>query len=173
MVATGIVGGQAVAAGRTGGVQRSAATESAAARCQGQRLRVTLAVASPGVSHHGFVLRFENRGPVCTLSGYPGVDGLSAQGRRVLSARRTKSGYLGGVGPGHPIPHVRLATGKTASAIVEWVDLGPPCPRVQSLKVTAPGSVVSVHLAPRSLQSETLCDVEVHPVVPGPFGQEL
>jgi Protein of unknown function (DUF4232) len=172
LVATAIFGGEAVAAGRVGGA-RPSAKASAAARCQGKRLRVTLALASPGLSHHGYVLRFENRGPACTISGYPGVDGLSAQGRRVLSARRTKSGYLGGVGPGHPIPRVRLAKGKTASAILEWIDLGPPCPEVQSLKVTAPGAVVSVQLAPKSLQAETLCDVEVHPVVPGRSGQEL
>ncbi|HUA47571.1 MAG TPA: DUF4232 domain-containing protein [Solirubrobacteraceae bacterium] len=172
MVATAIIGGQAVAAGRAGGAQRPSANASAAARCQGRRLRITLAVASPGVSHHGYVLRFQNKGSACTIGGYPGVDGLSAQGQRVLSARRTKSGYLGGVGPSHPIPRVPLAKGKTASAIVEWVDLGPPCPRVQSLKVTAPDSVVSVQLAPKSLESETLCDVEVHPVVPGRSGQE-
>ena len=50
-------------------------------------------------------------------------------GARLVSARRTKSGYLGGVQPGHPIPKVHLATGKTASAMVEWVTGFQSCPR--------------------------------------------
>lgn len=147
----------------------------AAARCRAQQLRVTLAQASPGASHHGYVLRFRNHGGACTLTGYPGVDGLSATGTRVLSARRTKSGYLGGLRPGRPIPRVGLANGKTASAILEWVDGPIPgqfCPKVQSLKVTAPNVVSAVRLTPQSLKTERLCDFQIHPVVSGSTGQE-
>ena len=94
----------------------------AVGRCQEQTLRITLAQASPGADHHGYVLLFHNRGAACTLKGYPGVDGFSAQGHRLVSARRTKSGYLGGVAPGRPIPLVHLPQGRTASAMLEWVD---------------------------------------------------
>ena len=55
---------------------------------------------------------------------------LNAKGHHVLSAKRTKSGYLGGVASG-PIPKVHLAKGRAASAIVEWIDLGPPCPQAR------------------------------------------
>lgn len=88
-----------------------------------------------------------------------------------MSARRTKSGYHGGVQPGHPIPKVHLATGKTASAMVEWVTGFQSCPRAQSLRITAPNAVRSVRLAPKSLGSERLCHLEVHPVVPGVTGR--
>jgi Protein of unknown function (DUF4232) len=109
------------------------------------------------------------------LTGYPGVDALSAQGHRIVSAQRTKSGYLGGVGPGHSIPLVHLAHKKSASAVLEWVDGPVPglvCPRAHSLKVTPPNAFNSVVLTPSSLGSERLCDLQIHPVVAGLTGQE-
>jgi Domain of unknown function (DUF4232) len=163
----------ATAGGETAAPAQSAAV--AAGRCRSQQLRVTLAQASPGASHHGYVLRFRDQGGACTLTGYPGVDGLSAKGKRVLSARRTKSGYLGGLKPGRPIPQVHLANGKSASAILEWVDGPIPgqfCPRVQSLKVTPPNVLSSVRFSPKSLKPERLCDLQIHPVVSGTTGQE-
>jgi len=172
VVATALAAVQAGAAG--GQTDRSMGTTAkiaAPTTCQGKELGITLTQASPGVSHHGYVIEFKNRGGACTITGYPGVDALNANGHRVLSAKRTKSGYLGGVASG-PIPKVHLAKGKTASAIVEWIDLGPPCPRAQSLRITPPNAVKSVVLSPKSLKSETLCSVEVHPVVPGTTGQK-
>lgn len=67
------------AGGKT--VKPAHAAALAAGRCQAGQLRVGLAQASPGASHHGYVLRFRNHGGACTLTGYPGVDGLSAMGR--------------------------------------------------------------------------------------------
>jgi hypothetical protein len=173
-----MVGAVAIAAGQAGtagghvtrGVH-TAATKSAAARCQGKALGISLRQASPALPHHGYVIEFKNRGGACTITGYPGVDGLNAKGHRILSAKRTKSGFLGGVASG-PIPKVHLAKGKTASAIVEWTDLGSPCPRVHSLKITPPNASNSVILSPKSLKPQTLCRVEVHPVVPGTTGQK-
>jgi hypothetical protein len=160
-----------VAAGQTGRAVGAVAKNAAPVTCQTKELGVTLIQASPGVSHHGYVIEFKNRGGVCAMTGYPGVDALNAKGHRVLSAKRTKSGYLGGVASG-PIPKVKLAKGKTASAIVEWIDLGPPCPQARSLRITPPNAFKSVVLSPKSLKSETLCSVEVHPVVPGTTGQK-
>jgi hypothetical protein len=153
-------------------VQASAAVAKSAAtpRCQEKALSITLTGASPGLSHHGYVIEFKNRGSACTIAGYPGVDALNAQGHRILSAQRAKAGYLGGVTSG-PIPTVHLAKGKTASAVLEWIDLGPPCPSAHSLRITPPNAVTSVVLSPASLQSETLCRVRIHPVVPGRTGQ--
>lgn len=161
-----------VAGGQPGGAVGAAAKSVAPVQCQERELGITLTQASPGVSHHGYVIEFKNRGSACTIMGYPGVDALNAKGHRVLSAKRTKSGYLGGVASG-PIPKVDLANGKTASAMVEWIDLGSPCPRAHSLRITPPNAFKSVVLSPKSLASETLCSVQVHPVVPGTTGQKL
>ena len=175
IVAASIGAGQAAGAGgQPAGAARAGATGAAAPRCETSELRITAVLASPGLSHHGYVLRFQNRGTPCALSGYPGVDGLSAQGHRLVSARRTKRGYLGGLKPGRPIPHVRLAHGKTASALLEYVDGPVPglfCPRVSSLKVTPPNAITSVRLSPNGLASERLCNLQIHPVVAGATGE--
>jgi hypothetical protein len=168
------VGQGATASGSAAKVPRSIASTQSGGRCHASQLHVTLALASPGLGHHGFIVRFRDRGGACTIVGYPGVDGLSAQGHRVVSAKRTRSGYLGGLKPGHPIPHVRLIKGKIASALLEWVDgpiQGQSCPAVKSLKVTAPNALTSVVLSPSSLASERLCHLQIHPVVPGKTGQ--
>jgi Protein of unknown function (DUF4232) len=162
----------AVAAGET--ANASGQATAAAARCQLRHLRITTTLASPGVSHHGYVLLFHNLGGACTLSGYPGVDALSSAGQRVESAKRTKSGYLGGLRPGQGIPTVHLAHGKTASAITEYIDGPVPglsCPQAAAFNVTPPNTIGSVKLIPKGLSSERLCRLEVHPVVPGVTGQ--
>jgi hypothetical protein len=156
---------------QTGRAIGAAAKPVAPARCQGTELGTTVTGPAGGLSHQGYVIEFKNRGGACTIAGYPGVDALNARGHRVLSAIRTKSGYLGGVGSG-PIPTVHLAKGKTASAILEWIDLGPPCPRAQSLRITPPNALRSVVLYPKSLKSQSLCRVEIHPVVPGTTGEK-
>ncbi len=170
--AVAIGAGQAGSAGgRTPTAAHPAAGKRAAPRCAAKALAISLTRASSGLSHHGYIFEFKNRGGACTISGYPGVDALNAKGHRILSAKRTKSGYLGGVASG-PIPKVHLAKGKVASAMLEWGDLGPPCPKAHSLKVTPPNGLTSVVFSPKSLKSETLCHVEVHPVVPGTTGQK-
>lgn len=166
-----VAGHAATAGGHTPRAEHPAATKSSAARCQGNALGISLRPASPALPHHGYVIEFKNRGSACTITGYPGVDGLNAKGHRILSAERTKSGFLGGVASG-PIPKVHLLQGKAASAIVEWTDLGSPCPRVHSLMITPPNAVNSVVLSPKSLKPQTLCRVQVHPVVPGTTGQK-
>jgi Domain of unknown function (DUF4232) len=159
------------AGGHTGRAVVSAAKAAAPVSCHGKQLGTTVTVAQGGLSHQGDLIEFRNHGVACTITGYPGVDALNAEGHRVLSATRTKSGYLGGVWSG-PIPTVRLATGQTASAMVEWGDLGSPCPRAQSLRITPPNAVHSVVLSPKSLKPQTLCRFQVHPVVPGTSGEK-
>jgi hypothetical protein len=159
-----------MAAGRTTGPAQHTVLLPAATTCKAKQLRTTLSQASPGATHHGYVIHFKNRGRICTITGYPGVDALNTRGHRILSAKRTSTGYLGGVASGG-LPKIHLAKGKTASAIVEWIDLGSPCPRARSLRITAPDAVTSVVFSPKSLRSETLCHLEVHPVVAGITGQ--
>lgn len=64
---------------------------------------------------------------------------------------------------------------KTVSALVAWGDgapLGVQCPYVHSLRIAPPGAVSSVIVSPESLKTETLCFVQVHPVVPGRSGRK-
>jgi hypothetical protein len=170
----GVAAVMALAAAQAADASGRTPAKAATARCQLRQLSITTTLASPGVSHHGYVLLFHNRGGACTLSGYPGVDALSSTGHRVASAKRTKSGYLGGLRPGEAIPTVRLAHGKTASAITEYIDRPVPglsCVQAAELNVTPPNTTVPVALFPKNLSSERLCRLEVHPVVPGVTGQ--
>ncbi|MDQ1392998.1 MAG: hypothetical protein QOF30_1975 [Acidimicrobiaceae bacterium] len=104
------------------------------------------------------------------MHGYPGADGLAADGAHVVSARRTTNGYLAGVGLLGPEPTVSLATGTTASASVEGLLAPTPsqsaCPTYTTLLITPPNETHSVRLATGSL-----CDLEIHPVVPGSTGR--
>lgn len=140
VVATALAAIQAGAAGgQTGRVVGPTRKTAAPARCQRKALDITLTAASGGLTHQGSVIEFRNRGGACTIMGYPGVDALNAAGQRVLSAKRVKSGYLGGVESG-PIPKVHLAKGQTASALLEWIDLGITVP---------PGAILPDHSAER------------------------
>jgi hypothetical protein len=175
VAAVAVFAGQVVAAGgETAGAVHPAAKKSGAGGCQSNALGISLTYVGAYSFHTGSAIEFKNRGSACTLAGYPGVEALSATGQPILTAKRTKSGYVGGVFSG-PIPTVHLAKGTTASALVEWVDGGPlgmPCPRVHSLRITAPGAVSSVTLSPKSLQIQTFCGLQVHPVVPGRTGRK-
>jgi Protein of unknown function (DUF4232) len=174
LIMLGVTVAVAVAAGEAADASGRPPAKPAAANCQLRQLRITTTLASPGASHHGYVLLFHNRGGACTMSGYPGVDALAATGRRLESATRTKSGYLGGLGPGQEIPVVRLAHNKTASALTEYIDGPVPglfCPKASAFKITPPNTIRSVKLRPRDLASDRICRLQVHPVVPGVSGQ--
>lgn len=139
--------------------------------CATRQLTITLRGLA-GLGHGGYVLEFHNRGRLCALYGYPGVDGLNRGGHAVISARRTPRGYLGGLGQGVPEKAVTLARGQTASAILEGLNAplpSAPCRRYSSLEVTPPGETHSVRLASAS----GLCYPQIHPVVPGLTGREL
>jgi len=49
-----------------------AAKGSVVGRCQGRQLRIGLSQASPGASHHGYVLLFHNRGAHVRWAATPG-----------------------------------------------------------------------------------------------------
>jgi hypothetical protein len=116
----------------------------------------------------------------CTLSGYPGVAGLDAQGNQAVQAVRTLAGYLGGLKPGDTTPPlVSLAPGQTASATVEGTDnpigSATSCPYYPILLVTPPNLTDSVRVTVSDLGRVTsglpgCSPIEVHPVVPGNSG---
>lgn len=144
------------------------ATSPALSRCTTAQLKISLAPLSPGLGHAGNVIRFQNRGAACELRGYPGADGI-ANGKVVVHAKRTLSGYLAGA---HKIVTVTLAHGATASAALEGLETSAPnfgaCHHYQSLEVTPPNDLTGVRLHPKV----TVCYPEVHPVIAGKSGSD-
>jgi Protein of unknown function (DUF4232) len=151
------------------GPSRAHGADVSVPRCTENHLVTTFTATSSALGHEGNLLRFINLGPDCTLRGYPGVEGLSVGGRVVVHARRTPRGMLGGVSSGHP-GTVNLATGSTASAILEGIGVGfisGPCRRYRYVRVTPPGATTSIAFPVRY----PVCDPQIHPVVPGRTGR--
>ncbi len=128
------------------------------------------------------VIGFVNTGSsACTLSGYPGVAALNAQGQQVAQAQRVPSGMLGGLHNGSTTPPlVTLSAGQTASAAVEGSDMprdtATSCTYYPSFLVTPPNETHSVSVAAStggsgSSQGFPGCaPITVNPVVPGSSG---
>jgi hypothetical protein len=160
-------------------VAAPAATAAAAAptpaahpgpRCQTDHLHISLHGVPGGLDHLGTAIVFRNTGSRCTLDGYPGLDGVTAQGRTV-HAKRLRAGYLGGA---HHVRPVQLAGGATASALFEGTAAAPgghaaSCPRFTHVLITPPNDTRSVS---RSVRFGPLCSLQIHPVVPGRTGTE-
>jgi hypothetical protein len=152
------------------GASQAIAANRSVAACTENHLVITFTAASSATGHEGDLVRFTNLGPNCTLRGYPGVDGLSAKGRVIVHARRTPRGFLGGLRSGHSAETVTLATGSTASALLEGLGVGfisGPCPRYRYVRVTAPGATTSMAFP----VPFPVCDPQIHPVVPGRTGE--
>ena len=144
-------------------------TASGSSMCTTAQLTISLGVMQSGLSHYGDILLFKNNGPTCALHGYPGLDADNAAGVAVVHAQRTQSGYLGGLGQGVAEPTVSLTTGQTASALFEGYApgvLSTPCPAYSTLVVTPPNETHPVRL----LSPQTVCQIQIHPVVPGASG---
>ena len=141
--------------------------------CTVPQLTIELAAGTAGSGHRSTVLVFRNTGSAtCRMHGYPGVAGLDARGTQVEQARRTRSGYLGGLASGASAPAVDLASGQTASALVESVAYGPDgngCTAYAGLLVTPPDETHSVRLG---WTGDGCSGLEIHPVVPGRTGQQ-
>ena len=148
----------------------SPSTSAAPTDCTGIQIKVT-AVDPPGggaAGHRGVVLLFTNLSTTtCTMTGYPGVDGLGSGGNHIASATRTLSGMIGFCGCTTP-PTVTLAPGTTVSAVTEGVaDGSGPCGVFFALLVTPPNTSTSTQVT----NSPYSCGFTVHPVVPGNAGQ--
>jgi hypothetical protein len=128
-----------------------------------------------GSGHRGFVLVFTNKGPTCRMYGYPGVDALDRHGAVVEHAKRTWSGYLGGmrgVGPDHGPQVMDFTAGTSVSTIVEALAFHPSdggsCTPYASLLVTPPNETHSVRIP---WDNDGCSTLEVHPVVSGTTGR--
>ncbi len=116
--------------------------------CVTSQLSITINGIPGGADHSGYVVLFGNHGQLCSLYGYPGVDGVATSGSGGVQARRAPSGYLGGISTAGPESTVSLDNGQTASALLEGLtgptSGGPPCPAYSSLVVTPPNDTHSV-----------------------------
>jgi hypothetical protein len=154
--------------------------EAAGQPCSNGAIAVSDTGGGGALGHEDQVIVFTNKGQsTCTLSGYPGVAGLDANGNQVAQAQRTISGYLGGLPMGASPPNVSLAPGNTASAIVEGTDdpvgTATTCPYYSALLVTPPNLTESTRVTVAGLGSNPsglagCSPIEVHPVVPGSGG---
>ncbi len=144
-------------------------TGSGSLMCTTAQLTISLGVMESGLSHYGYILLFKNNGPSCSVYGYPGLDADNAAGVAVVHAQRTLSGYLGGLGQEVAEPMVSLTTGQTASALFEGYApgvLSTPCPTYTTLVVTPPNETHPIQLN----SPQTVCQLQIHPVVPGTSG---
>ncbi|MBV8235647.1 MAG: DUF4232 domain-containing protein [Acidimicrobiia bacterium] len=155
----------------TAATPSTARTRSSADPCLTRQLAVSAAQGSGAGGHGNVVIAFRNTGPSCRIVGYPGVAALDARGSQLAQARRTATGFFGGL-QGSPItpPIVQLVTGGAASAIVEGLNAAPPdggpCPSYAGLLVTPPAQTESTRLS----VAFSMCDLQIHPVVSGSDG---
>ena len=156
--------------------------KDAVAPCHNGQIVVSDAGGGSGLGHQDQVILFTNQSQsTCALSGYPGVAGLDTQGNQAVQAERTTNGYLGGLQSGTTsLPSVSLASGQTASAIVEGTDnpvgSARSCPSYPTLLVTPPNLTVSVRVTVTGLGTNPpglpgCSPIQVHPVVPGSSGR--
>jgi hypothetical protein len=158
----------------TSATSSSPPAHAASTACASGKISVTAAAGGAGVGHVGVVLRVRSTASdTCTLSGYPGATLVTA-GNRDVPARRTRNGYLGGLASASaPVPVVHVLPGHTVSAFLEGADSdaahgGGPCPRYAHLLVTPPNQTVTARM---TSPVTTICQPEVHPVVPGTTGR--
>ncbi len=169
--------------GVSGGAPTTVTTDGApraSSPCTNGELTVSNSGGGAGLGHEDQILVFTNNSSAaCTLTGYPGVAGLNANGRQLVQAIRTVGGYMGGVSPETTaLPLVTLAPGRSGSAIVEATDnpLGSqPCPYYPFLLVTPPDFTAQVRVevagpGTRPPGMPGCTTMEVHPVVPGETG---
>ena len=160
------------------------ALASSAPLCTNGQVAVSDSGGGAGLGHEDQVIMFTNNSPFpCTLTGYPGVAGLNANGQQTVQAIRTLSGYLGGLWNGATTPpRVSLSPGQIASAIVEGTDnpigTATSCPYYDYLLITPPNLTKSVRVrvfdlgVPPTSGLPGCSTIEVHPVVPGRTGRE-
>ena len=150
--------------------------------CKNGQIAVSVRDAGAAAGSTGQVIGFVNVSKVaCTLTGYPGVAGLDAQGRQVIQAQRQLMGMLGGLANlATTPPTLTLRPGQSASAMVEGTDnpvgTATSCTYYPSLLVTPPDLTRSMKVT-QTLPGSSIpgfpgCSgIRVDPVVPGITGR--
>lgn len=109
----------------------------------------------------------------CTFKGYPRVRLFVNSTKRWVVARRTPSGYLGGLQFGQQVHRIDLNVDSVASFLLEGTDNpvgnATSCPSFVRIEVALPGWPTSANLP----FDASACTVpEVHPLVAGPTGDQ-
>ena len=147
----------------------SAGGSAAPSPCTGAGLAVTVGTWNGAGGHGSLPLVFRNMsGAACTLTGYPGVAALAANGRQAVQATRTLRGYSGGLPNGTTdMPMLTLQPRDMARAVLEWLESPPPgvtCLTYPAILVTPPNTTRSTRLPASHL---SVCrNFQVHPVQP-------
>jgi len=134
--------------------------------CSSGQVQVSVA-DSQGASGHSLETLMFSLAPgaaPCTLTGYPGVD--SGAGGPLIHAKRTLSGFMGGVRGPTP-PTVTLSPSQPAYARVEGAVIdanGNECPSYTTLQVTPPDTT-DTFTVPTDIY---FCRFQVHPVTSEP-----
>jgi hypothetical protein len=127
---------------------------------------VTLGAQAAGLGHRSVQVVFRNTGTTpCQVRGYPGVDGLAADGTTMAHAARTLHGYLGGIRDTGRLPTAILQPGQSTSSMVEGTASTPDggsCAGIKQLLVTAPDDTVSTRL---SWDTDICSNFQVHPIM--------
>lgn len=133
------------------GPSGSSGSSSAAGSTRCHASDLTVAHASNGAAAGSLSERvtFTNTsGATCTLTGYPGMQMLGAQGQHL-----TTTVHRGAASSVPPVPErtVTLAPGGTASFIAGWADAtgyaGATCPTSTQVEITAPNDYTSNTIA--------------------------
>jgi hypothetical protein len=154
-----------------GGVLMAGAAAAApvSAACGNTSLAVSGSPPQGATGHGSFVVLFKNvTSSRCTLTGYPGLDALDGSGVVLAHAQRTPNGFMGGAAA---ITTVSIAPGGFASATAEWLNFNPTttgdCTFSAAVAATPPNTTHTVHLP----VSVSICQLQIHPTVPGTSGQ--
>jgi hypothetical protein len=124
-----------------------------------------------GLGNYGVSLIFRNTGhAVCTLGGYPDLTAREQGSNRIIVARHTPQGYLGGAI--EPLLTYVLLPGDAVSAMFEETD-NPmngqhSCPVLRDYLVTAGGRTTALPGI-----GSNCSGIEMHPYVPGSIGSDV
>jgi Protein of unknown function (DUF4232) len=148
--------------------------------CQSGQLRIVAGKSGAAAGTIGQTILITNVSKsLCTITGYPRVTAVNADGKVVVTARPKLDGMVGGIQSGTTIPVVTLDPGQVASAEVEGGDVptgsATSCPTYPAFLVTLPGEADSTQItagaAGSNLPGFQGCEaITVNPVVPGTTG---
>jgi hypothetical protein len=149
--------------GSVGGASGEQAPNYAAAtgpRCSLQDLDITVAKGASGSA----VIRFVNKtSKNCSIQGYPSVS--AQRGQTSTNALDTAPKTAGSTVPALKSPTVVLLPAGTASALLEVIKAD-TCPDADTLTISLPDDR-STYRLPFAIP---MCNLQVHPVVPGVTG---
>jgi hypothetical protein len=152
------------------------ASGAAASHCQETQLDVKWISGGAGLGHIAELIVIKNIGANnCTLRGYPSVTMTGGPSVVASVARKTRTGYLGGLGGPNakvPLPVVTLrAHGGTASSMVEGGDV--PIGNAVECVIFNKVSIVLPNLSPPyhyTTRFSGCVRPQVHPIVKGSKG---